>query len=316
MNSLDLLYFREVAESGGLREASKRLDVAPSAISRRIKRLEASLKVRLFERDHRGMTLTEAGMRCLVYAQEVTRCEQRLCAELQAVRQLDAGKVGIYFTEGQLELVAQAIVSFRERHPGITFDVKCGSTRAIAKAVENDETDIGIAFAPNLGPSLDSVIQMRAPLVAVITAAHALAGRERVSLAELSSFPLALPEPGFGIRRILDRVARDMGINLNIAITTDSIATMKAFVRHHGGVTILSYMSITPELRANTLATVPLMEDALRSTSIEVFVRGRRQLSPAVSTFLRHLQAQTTPGLLSRWMLPSKFFDRPLMRSG
>ena len=62
MNHLRFLkYFDETARAGSIRQAAERLHVAPSAVNRRIKDLEAELGVPLFERLPRGMRLTAAG---------------------------------------------------------------------------------------------------------------------------------------------------------------------------------------------------------------------------------------------------------------
>ena len=66
--SLPLRYFLEVARTGSVNQAAQRLYVAASAVSRQLGKLEDSLGVVLFERQARGMTLTEAGTRLLAHA--------------------------------------------------------------------------------------------------------------------------------------------------------------------------------------------------------------------------------------------------------
>ena len=54
-------YFLEVVRTGSVTEAAHRLHVAPSAVSRQVAKLEESLGCNLFDRQARGMALTEAG---------------------------------------------------------------------------------------------------------------------------------------------------------------------------------------------------------------------------------------------------------------
>ena len=61
MQHLALKYFQEVARTGSITEASLRLNVSGSAISRQITKLEQDLNVALFERRPRGMVLSQAG---------------------------------------------------------------------------------------------------------------------------------------------------------------------------------------------------------------------------------------------------------------
>jgi hypothetical protein len=58
-----LRYFLEVVRCGSISEASQRLNVASSAISRQISSLEETLDTVLFERRPRGMVLS-AVARC------------------------------------------------------------------------------------------------------------------------------------------------------------------------------------------------------------------------------------------------------------
>jgi DNA-binding transcriptional LysR family regulator len=56
-----LKIFHAVAEAGSFTNATINLNLSQSAISRQIQSLELDLKVQLFERHARGLTLTENG---------------------------------------------------------------------------------------------------------------------------------------------------------------------------------------------------------------------------------------------------------------
>mgnify|MGYP000019521080 CR=1 FL=1 len=53
--------FHEIAATGSINEAARRLNMSQPPLSYQIKQLEAELKVKLFERTRAGVTLTEAG---------------------------------------------------------------------------------------------------------------------------------------------------------------------------------------------------------------------------------------------------------------
>src|SRR4051812_48044233 len=57
----DLRFFVTITESGSLAEAARRLDVTASAVSQRLRHLEASLGMQLAHRSTRRFTLTEEG---------------------------------------------------------------------------------------------------------------------------------------------------------------------------------------------------------------------------------------------------------------
>ena len=76
----DLRIFGEVADTGGLTTAARRLGMAKSIVSRRLQRLETELGVQLLARTTRGASLTEAGATFREHA-------ARACAELDAARE-------------------------------------------------------------------------------------------------------------------------------------------------------------------------------------------------------------------------------------
>jgi DNA-binding transcriptional LysR family regulator len=56
-----LAYFRVTLESGSVRRAAARLDIAPSAVSRQIALLEEALGATLMERQRNGISPTPEG---------------------------------------------------------------------------------------------------------------------------------------------------------------------------------------------------------------------------------------------------------------
>lgn len=53
--------FIKVADAGSFNKAAEESYITPTAVIKQINLLEDSLKVTLFERSHRGLTLTKAG---------------------------------------------------------------------------------------------------------------------------------------------------------------------------------------------------------------------------------------------------------------
>src|SRR5437660_10687830 len=77
----DLRYFVAVAEELSFTRASERLFIAQPTLSKQIRHLEAGLRVQLFVRDRRSVTLTPAGEALLPRARlMLTQWEQAVHA--------------------------------------------------------------------------------------------------------------------------------------------------------------------------------------------------------------------------------------------
>jgi LysR family transcriptional activator of nhaA len=83
LNHNHLLYFFVTATEGSIARASQVLHVTPQTISAQIKLLEESLDVSLFEREGRGLRLTEAGRTTKNYAEEIFALARELPAALR-----------------------------------------------------------------------------------------------------------------------------------------------------------------------------------------------------------------------------------------
>jgi len=69
MNLHHLKVFLAVAETGAISAGAERLHISQPAVTREIRELEGRLGLPLFDRQPRGVTLTEAGQRLLAYAE-------------------------------------------------------------------------------------------------------------------------------------------------------------------------------------------------------------------------------------------------------
>lgn len=116
--------FRMVATSGGFTAAAGPLGVTPSAVSQKIRQLEAMLGVRLFERTSRSVRLTEAGQLLLA---DTERPFEELAAAIDHARTIDqrpAGVLRINLSRLAAEVcILPRLGGFVRRYPEITLEL-------------------------------------------------------------------------------------------------------------------------------------------------------------------------------------------------
>lgn len=117
MNIEELRTFVEVADTGGVTSAARRLGLSKSIVSRRLARLEADLGVQLLARTTRGAALTEAGITFRDHA-------AKICAEIDIAQEtiLPAGglrgllRVTAPLTFGSTHF-APVLAALAQQHP-------------------------------------------------------------------------------------------------------------------------------------------------------------------------------------------------------
>lgn len=124
MNWDDIKFFLEVARTERLSEASKRLNVDASTVSRRLYKLERKLNAQLFERSTDGHIMTEHGQVLLEAAKQMERQVQIASEILQGQNLREHGNVRLGSTEafGSFFLTPK-LASFAQKNPNITVEL-------------------------------------------------------------------------------------------------------------------------------------------------------------------------------------------------
>jgi len=120
----DLRFFLELARTGSLSRAARRLGVDRNTVGRRVASLEETLGLTLFERGPQGWSRTAAGDEL---AELATRVEENVLALARHADAADrdlAGTVRLTTpTHVCAQLLAPALPSLRERHPRLLLEV-------------------------------------------------------------------------------------------------------------------------------------------------------------------------------------------------
>ena len=291
-----LRYFLEVAQCGSLTEASARLHVAASALSRQIAGLEAQLGTPLFERHPRGMVLTEAGQVLARHARHAQLDAERALGEIAALRGLRAGQVRLATSDAFAnELVPQLCARFRQAHAGISFEVQVLPTADVPAAVRGGEADIGLCFSRAPEKDIAVAWRQRAPVLALLPPGHALARARRLTLARMAPYPLALPPPETAVRQMLDIACSRQGLRLDPVLVSGHARTLLHFVASGGGLSVGSEVAARHLVAAGKLLALPMADQGMDLRDIEVQTLAGRSLPVAAQAFLA-LLCESLPG--------------------
>ncbi|OGA59376.1 MAG: LysR family transcriptional regulator [Burkholderiales bacterium RIFCSPHIGHO2_01_FULL_64_960] len=286
-----LRYFLAVAQSGSLTEASARLHVAASALSRQITGLEAQLGTPLFERHPRGMVLTAAGEILAVHARRTVLDAERALGEIGALQGLRAGQVRLATSDAFAnELVPRLCVEFQRTHTGIQFSVIALPTAQVPDAVRSGTADIGLCFSRAPHKDIDVAYRQSAPVLALLPPGHPLTSAGSATLAQMAEYPLALPPPETTVRQMIDIVCSRQGLQLDAVLISNHAKTVVNFVRLGGGLSVASEIAVRHLVAEGAIVALPISDPGMDLRDIEIQTLAGRSLPVAAQAFLELLK--------------------------
>ena len=243
-------YFLEVVRTGSIKDAALKLNVASSAVSRQIARLEAELDTLLFERRSRGMVPNAAGELLAAHARRVQQDIERVTGEINSLRGLRTGRVRIVSVEGfAYDFIPTLIAQFRERYAGIRFDLDVCSQGDVARRVRDGEADIGITLSSVPEAGIRVELRYPSPVLAVMASDHPLAGQRQVSFSQVTAYPLALPLKNSSLRHLLDISCSRQGLRYTPVLQSNHADALVSFAAAGGGGAV-SYTHLTLPTKA------------------------------------------------------------------
>ena len=185
-------YFTVVADRRHFGHAAADLHVAQPSLSRQIRRLEAQLGARLFDRTPQGTRLTEAGEVFLPRARALLRSAAQAAAATRAAAQ--PSRITIGYTVGLI--VTPAVRQLRRQHPDADVQTLHLDWNEPREALLDHRVDAVVTRLPLRTEGLHVTILYDEPRVLLVPVDHRLAGKESVALDDIAGEPIPrLPDP-------------------------------------------------------------------------------------------------------------------------
>jgi DNA-binding transcriptional LysR family regulator len=275
-------YFRAVTESGSIKRAATSLRIAPSAISRQMQAIEEELSVKIFERNARGMVLTDAGHLLYRYAVENRNQLDGIRVKVQEFDAMRRGQVKIATVEGMLaNFLSNFVVDLAGDYPGISIWTTVVGSRDVAEMVGHNDVDLGLVFGRSPRRDLIELARMRQSLCLIVSPRHPLASRDSCSVKDLAGLRVVVPDPSFGIRQEIDRACANNKVRLEICNETNSLNFAQTLAARTDLATFLPRDTAMPSLDAGLLVAVPLRDKRLEATQVTLVQLAARNMSPS-----------------------------------
>lgn len=286
MELRQLKYFVALADAGSMSRASTLLSVAQPAISRQLRSLEEEVGLSLFTRTGRGVELTDAGRVLLERAAPIIENVNDLVEEVRGLQGVVSGKVrvGLPPTESQF-FAAPLVLRINKKYPNVSLQIIEAFSGDVNEWLATGRIDLALFYKTSRSSQVICEGLVDEGLCLVSSRPFKDSDRE-LSVEELSSFKLILPSTRHGLRALIERVAMQFNVTLDINFEVDSFLAIKDLVRESVGLTVLPYMSVKHEVELKELFVKRISTEQMRRTLV-MSLSTQHTLTQATRTVAR-----------------------------
>jgi len=281
--------FLAVGTFGGFRRAADALRITQPAVSARIKTLEDSLGVPLFERGRGGPALSAAGRALRPHAEQLLRA---VALARQAVHDLRPASGGALQIAAVLSictyLLPDVLQRFQAAHPKVMITVRSGHSKEVLEMVVRGEAELGLARSLH-HPAVETVSLRDDPLILVGRPSAARSRRAR--LEEIADRPLIFFDRGSSDWTLTHGLFRRAALVPNVALEVETIETAKRMVERGMGLAFLPHLAVGRELRRRSLVAIEIADAEPLSRSLDVIHPRQRPLSAEARALLAALRS-------------------------
>ena len=286
--------FCAVARNGSMSAAAEQLFLSQPAISLQIQALEQELGDVLFERRGPKIQLTEDGRALFEMARPLVDGIDSLNTRfMKKVRgELDSGEVHIAAGESTIIYILPRLVArFRELYPNIQVHMHNVTGRFGLSMIRDDQVDFAIGSMLDVPSDIEYQPAWSFSPALIMPQGHDLAGKDYVTLEELSPYGLILPPRRLTTWRLVDRVFQQHQVPLRVTLEVGGWEVIKRYVELGFGLSIVTSICLRPD---DPLVSRD-MSNYFPKRSYGLVMRRGKYPSPQAQAFVKVLDDVTMP---------------------
>jgi DNA-binding transcriptional LysR family regulator len=279
-------YLVALAREKHFARAADKCHVTQSTLSAGLKALERELDMRLVIREPRFMGLTPEGERVVEWATQIISDYESLKQSVEGFRQGLKGTLRLGVIPAAMPAVARLTSPFCAKHPHVTVDVLSMSSMQIQSALDKFEIDAGLTYLDN--EPLSHVRKKSLYRERYLFVTHVdgpLAQSDAVTWREAANENLCLLQESMQNRRVLNNLARSLGLSLNPTVTSDSFLAVCSHVCSGEWSSIIPHTFSYIFAGCKDLSLIELIEPE-HSQAIGLVTSDRDPLSPLAQALL------------------------------
>ncbi len=213
--------------------------------------------------DRLGRSILPTAEAELLYPRALTILEdlRRLEEEITTTGQTMSGEliIGASTIPGAY-ILPKIAATFKNRFPGVSFEIRINDSARIVEAVAANELLLGVVGAKLPGAKLHYQPFTEDRLI--LAAATANPAPAKITIEELCQLPLIVRERGSGTRKSVESLLARHHYSLdqfNICATLGSSAAVKEAIKANLGISVISLYAVSDELAYGTVREIEVI---------------------------------------------------------
>ena len=275
--------FYEVALSESISDASKKMFITQSAVSKAIKKLEEDLNTNLFYRNSKGVKLTQKGEELLFYVEEAFNNLVTAKRTMIESKTLNKGKIsiGVPSQIGSF-YIFEDITNFHKKYPNIEITIISKTTTQLLKLLEQHEIDFIIDTSP-INTKIDNIIIQ--PLIEIencfVAKSDTLIDVDKIkTIKDLAKYPLVLPIKGADNRKQLDKIFEKNNLELNDVINIHTSEMIAGSIKKDLGIGYIIYDVVKDNVENGEFKIININEKLPKITINLVYIEKYLTIAP------------------------------------
>lgn len=261
-----LTYFATVVRAGSFIAASRQLNVSQPALGYQVRNLEGLLGVKLLKRLPRGVLPTPAGKELLTHAEAVFERLEEASSAMAAYRVKSTRNYAFGVTPTSGKALVPDLLDVCNRDRRLNIAIREGLSVELVNQVMDGHLDMGVCYNPPPHPHMPVIPLFREDMFLVGPPELIGNKADGVAFAELSAFPLMLDTRFQLTRALIERIAEERGVHLNVTIEIESTDFKRELLVAKRCCTVASYGLFLHEITAGLLRGRPIIEPSINRT--------------------------------------------------
>jgi DNA-binding transcriptional LysR family regulator len=274
--------YSKAAELSSFTRAARVLRLTQAAVSQRVQALEKALDTPLFKRQGGRVLLTDAGQKLYDFAQRILDLHRQARQEITGQDFPVSGELVLAASSVPGEHLLPALLSvFGQKYPHVRVRATVSDSMGVMAQVERGEVSLGLVGRKADKPHLEFRYLASDRMVLVVPAGHPLSKQKKVTVAQLSRYPLVLRGSGSGLRHCFEKSLEKAGrslTDLRVALELGSNEAIKEAILRGVGVAVLSTLAVQKELQAGRLHALAV--SGVHCDRDMLIVQDRRRVLP------------------------------------